>query len=62
MFSTNVVGEEQLRAKDMFYALWTPDLFMKRVYEDANWSLMCPHECPGLIEAWGEEFETLYTR
>ncbi|XP_032678257.1 ribonucleoside-diphosphate reductase large subunit-like [Odontomachus brunneus] len=56
------IGEEQLRAKDMFYALWTPDLFMKRVFDNADWSLMCPHECPGLIETWGDEFETLYTR
>ncbi|XP_011632171.1 ribonucleoside-diphosphate reductase large subunit-like [Pogonomyrmex barbatus] len=56
------IGEEQLRAKGMCYALWIPDLFMKRVFDDDIWSLMCPHECPGLIEAWGNEFEDLYTR
>ncbi|EZA49040.1 ribonucleoside-diphosphate reductase large subunit isoform X1 [Ooceraea biroi] len=56
------IGEEQLRARDMFYALWTPDLFMKRVYDDDMWSLMCPHECPGLFEACGDEFEALYTK
>ncbi|XP_036140351.1 ribonucleoside-diphosphate reductase large subunit isoform X2 [Monomorium pharaonis] len=56
------IGEEQLRAKGMCYGLWTPDLFMKRVYNDDMWSLMCPHECPGLIEAWGDEFEALYTK
>ncbi|KYN30981.1 Ribonucleoside-diphosphate reductase large subunit, partial [Trachymyrmex septentrionalis] len=56
------IGEEQLRAKGMCYGLWTPNLFMKRVFDDDVWSLMCPHECPGLIEAWGDEFETLYTK
>ncbi|EFN61884.1 Ribonucleoside-diphosphate reductase large subunit [Camponotus floridanus] len=56
------IGEEKLRAKDMFYALWTPDLFMQRIFNDDVWSLMCPHECPDLIEAYGEEFELLYTR
>lgn len=57
-----IIGEEKLRAKDMFYALWTPDLFMERVFSDDIWSLMCPHECPDLIETYGEEFELLYTR
>ncbi|XP_020286644.1 ribonucleoside-diphosphate reductase large subunit-like [Pseudomyrmex gracilis] len=55
-------GDEQLRAKEMFYALWVPDLFMQRVYDDDVWSLMCPHECPGLIDSWGDEFKNLYTR
>lgn len=46
----------------MFYALWTPDLFMQRVFDDGDWNLMCPHECPELIETYGKEFEILYTR
>lgn len=50
------------RARDLFYGLWIPDLFMKRVEADKEWSLMCPHECPGLHEVWGEEFEQLYER
>lgn len=53
-------GSEELRARDLFYALWIPDLFMKRVEQDGMWSLMCPHECPGLQDCWGEEFEKLY--
>lgn len=53
-------GKEEQRARDMFYALWIPDLFMKRVEADGDWSLMCPHECPGLADCWGEEFERLY--
>lgn len=44
----------------MFYALWIPDLFMKRVQEDGDWTFMCPHECPGLFECWGEKFEKMY--
>merc|ERR1712038_626711 len=55
-------GKEEQRARDLFYALSIPDLFMKRVEEDGQWSLMCPHECPGLHEVWGEEFEKLYTK
>merc|ERR1711990_987166 len=55
-------GKEEQRARDPFYALWIPDLFMKRVEEDGQWSLMCPHECPGLHEVWGDQFEELYTR
>ncbi|MFT4754781.1 MAG: ribonucleoside-diphosphate reductase alpha chain [Salibacteraceae bacterium] len=55
-------GKEENRARDLFYALWTPDLFMKRVEENANWTLMCPHECPGLFDTYGEEFEKLYTK
>lgn len=54
-------GKEEHRARDLFYALWIPDLFMKRVEEDGDWTLMCPNECPGLHEVWGEEFEKLYT-
>lgn len=53
-------GKEELRARDLFYALWIPDLFMQRVEENANWSLFCPHEAPGLHECWGEKFEKLY--
>lgn len=48
------------RARDLFYALWVPDLFMRRVKSDEDWSLMCPNECPGLADTWGEEFERLY--
>uniref|UniRef100_A0A8B9HMV2 Ribonucleoside-diphosphate reductase n=1 Tax=Astyanax mexicanus TaxID=7994 RepID=A0A8B9HMV2_ASTMX len=55
-------GKEEQRARDLFYALWIPDLFMKRVETNAEWSLMCPNDCPGLDECWGEEFEKLYTR
>lgn len=54
-------GKEEMRARDLFYALWIPDLFMKRVEENGDWTLMCPHECPGLSEAYGEAFEELYT-
>lgn len=55
-------GKEEMRARDLFYALWIPDLFMQRVEDNGDWSLMCPHECPGLADCWGEEFETLYTK
>jgi len=55
-------GKEEMRARDLFYALWIPDLFMKRVEEDGNWSLFCPNEAPGLHECWGEEFEALYAK
>jgi len=55
-------GKEEQRARDLFYALWIPDLFMKRVEEGGNWSLMCPDECPGLSDCWGEKFEQLYTK
>lgn len=55
-------GREEERARDLFYALWVPDLFMRRVEADAEWTLMCPHECPGLSEVWGEEFNALYER
>ena len=55
-------GKEEMRARDLFYALWIPDLFMKRVEEDGEWSLFCPNEAPGLHECWGKEFETLYEK
>ena len=55
-------GAEELRARDLFYALWIPDLFMKRVRENGKWSLMCPNECPGLTECYGEEFDKLYQK
>ncbi|XP_022186940.1 ribonucleoside-diphosphate reductase large subunit [Nilaparvata lugens] len=55
-------GKEEVRARDLFYALWVPDLFMRRVEADQMWSLMCPHDCPGLSDVWGEEFEKLYTK
>jgi len=54
-------GKEEMRARDLFYAMWMPDLFMKRVQEDGNWTLMCPNECPGLCDVHSEEFEALYT-
>ncbi len=54
-------GKEEQRARDLFYALWIPDLFMKRVKENGDWTLMCPHECPGLSETHSAEFEALYT-
>ncbi|KAH7699257.1 Ribonucleotide reductase large subunit, partial [Aphelenchoides avenae] len=53
-------GIEQERARCLFYALWIPDLFMSRVNDDKPWSLMCPHECPGLEDSWGWKFEELY--
>ena len=55
-------GKEEMRARDLFYAMWMPDLFMKRVEKDAEWTLMCPNECPGLCDVHGEEFEALYTK
>lgn len=55
-------GKEELRARDLFFAMWICDLFMKRVEADGNWSLFCPNEAPGLSDCWGEEFETLYTK
>ena len=55
-------GKEEQRARDLFYALWVPDLFMKRVEEDGEWTLMCPNECPGLSDSWGPEFEALYEK
>ncbi len=55
-------GKEEMRARDLFTALWIPDLFMKRVEAEAEWSLMCPNECPGLSDCHSEEFEKLYTK
>jgi len=55
-------GKDELRARDLFYALWIPDLFMKRVEAGGEWSLFCPHEAPGLHECWGDEFEVLYAQ
>jgi len=55
-------GKEEMRARDLFYAMWISDLFMKRVQENANWTLMCPNECPGLPETHSEEFEELYLK
>ncbi|XP_053612791.1 ribonucleoside-diphosphate reductase large subunit [Plodia interpunctella] len=55
-------GKEEVRARELFYALWIPDLFMKRVEKNEDWSLMCPHDSPGLADCWGEEFEALYEK
>ncbi|NBO59515.1 MAG: ribonucleoside-diphosphate reductase subunit alpha [Flavobacteriia bacterium] len=55
-------GKEEQRARDLFYALWIPDLFMKRVKENGTWTLMCPKECPGLSDTHSEAFEALYTQ
>ena len=55
-------GKEELRARDLFYALWTPDLFMERVEANADWSFFCPNECPGLQDAYGAEFKALYEK
>ena len=53
-------GKEEIRARDLFLALWIPDLFMKRVEKNGEWTLMCPNECPGLADCYGDEFEALY--
>jgi ribonucleoside-diphosphate reductase alpha chain len=55
-------GKEEMRARDLFFALWVPDLFMKRVKEEGEWSLFCPNEAPGLAECYGAEFEILYNK
>jgi len=55
-------GHEDMRARDLFYAIWVPDLFMKKVEEDGDWHLMCPDECPGLNNVYGDEFEHLYKK
>ncbi|MGK5594900.1 MAG: ribonucleoside-diphosphate reductase subunit alpha [Parachlamydiaceae bacterium] len=55
-------GKEEVRARDLFTALWIPDLFMQRVEENGEWSLFCPNEAPGLSDCWGEQFEELYQR
>jgi len=55
-------GDEELKARDLFYALWIPDLFMERIKTGGKWTLMCPDECPGLADVWGEEFNILYQK
>ena len=55
-------GDEEMRARDLFYALWIPDLFMERVKTNGNWTLMCPDECPGLSDVYGDKFVELYTQ
>jgi ribonucleotide reductase alpha subunit len=55
-------GDEEMKARDLFYALWIPDLFMERVKENGKWSLFCPHECPGLSDVYGNEFKELYKK
>ena len=55
-------GDEEMRARDLFYALWTPSLFMKRIQSDGMWSLFCPDECPGLTETYGDTFDELYEK
>ena len=55
-------GKEEMRARDLFYAMWVPDLFMKRVEENSEWTLMCPNECPGLYDCHGDEFDKLYLK
>jgi ribonucleoside-diphosphate reductase alpha chain len=55
-------GEEELKARDLFYALWIPDLFMDRVKSEGNWTLFCPDECPGLADVYGDKFEELYNK
>jgi ribonucleoside-diphosphate reductase alpha chain len=54
-------GDEEAKARDLFYAMWVPDLFMQRVMQNSTWSLFCPDECPGLSDAYGDAFERLYT-
>jgi len=54
-------GDEELKARDLFYAIWMCDLFMERVKENSNWSLFCPHECSGLSDVYGDKFKELYT-
>lgn len=55
-------GKDESRARDLFYALWIPDLFMKRVESDGMWSLFCPDEARNLYETWGDEFDALYEK
>ena len=55
-------GKEEMRARDLFYAMWTPDLFMERVEANGEWTLMCPNECPGLADAYGDKFRELYEK
>ncbi|MEW5674734.1 ribonucleoside-diphosphate reductase subunit alpha [Flavobacterium enshiense] len=55
-------GKEEMRARDLFFAMWMNDLFMKRVQDDAHWTLMCPNECPGLYDVYGDEFDAMYIK
>jgi ribonucleotide reductase alpha subunit len=55
-------GDEELKARDLFYALWIPDLFMERVKSDGKWTLFCPDECPGMSDVYGDKFAELYTK
>ena len=55
-------GDEEMRARDLFYGLWIPDLFMEKVKKDEEWNLYCPHKCPGLADCYGEQFNTLYEK
>ena len=55
-------GDEELRARDLFYALWIPDLFMEKVKSDSDWCLFCPDKCPGLSDCYGDEFKALYEK
>lgn len=55
-------GKEETRARELFTGLWIPDEFMRRVESNAEWSLMCPNECPGLSDCWGEEFDQKYRK
>ena len=55
-------GDEEQRARDLFYGLWIPDLFMERVSKGGEWTLMCPDQCPGLSDVYGDDFKTLYER
>ena len=56
------IGPEEIRARDLFYALWIPDLFMERLKAGTKWSLMCPNQCPGLTDAYGKDFDELYQK
>ncbi len=55
-------GDEEMRARDLFYGLWVPDLFMEKVKKDEDWALFCPHKCPGLADCYGAEFNALYAK
>lgn len=55
-------GIEEQRTRDLFLALWIPDLFMERVRDDADWTLMCPNECPGMNDCYGQKFNDMYTQ
>jgi len=55
-------GDEEMKSRDLFYAIWMPDLFMERVKENAKWAMFCPHECPGLADVYGDQFKDLYSK